>query len=226
MAAASLAFLSACAQQKPIEQKITAFDHTQHQPRILLMPVDIQLSELTAGGLQEPKAEWTDAARRYAVEVLRDEEKKRGDGMIEYRATPGNPDDDLFRELSKLHGIVGSTITLHSVPRFALPSMDGKFDWSLGPEVGKLHERYNADYALFVYIRDSYSSGGRVAVMMVGALVGVHVMGGVQAGYASLVDLRSGDIVWFNKLVRLEGDLRTREAAEETMRKLLNGLPQ
>ena len=30
--------------------------------RVLLMPLDVQLFELTAGGLQEPKAAWTAAA--------------------------------------------------------------------------------------------------------------------------------------------------------------------
>jgi hypothetical protein len=36
------------------------------------------------------------------------------------------------------------------------------------------------------------------------------IMGGVQSGFASLVDLRTGDIVWFNQLGRATGDLRSR----------------
>ena len=191
------------------------------------MPVDIQLSELTAAGLEEPRADWTDSARHYVVDVMRDEQSKRSNRMIEFKDdTESTRDEDLFRELSKLHGVVGATITIHSLPNLALPSKNGKFDWSLGPSVAKLREQYNADYALFIFIRDSYSSGGRVAVMMVGALLGVAVRGGVQTGYASLVDLNTGDIVWFNRLARLEGDLRAREPDQETVRKLLDGLPK
>ena len=32
--------------------------------RVLLIPIDVQLFELTAGGLQEPKADWTAAAEK------------------------------------------------------------------------------------------------------------------------------------------------------------------
>ena len=40
------------------------------------------------------------------------------------------------------------------------------------------------------------------------ALLGAISVGGSQTGYASLVDLNSGRIVWFNDLRRMSGDLR------------------
>jgi hypothetical protein len=52
---------------------------------------------------------------------------------------------------------------------------------------------------------------------MVGALLGAGIPGGSQVGFASVVDLKTGDIVWFNRLVRTTGDLRTAEAATETV---------
>jgi hypothetical protein len=59
-------------------------------------------------------------------------------------------------------------------------------------------------------------------VIVVGALLGVGVQGGTQVGFASVVDLRTGDIVWFNRLLRPQGDLRTPEAAAETVRALVS----
>lgn len=83
-----------------------------------------------------------------------------------------------------------------------------------------------ADHALFVWIRDSYTSAGRVAVqVLAAALPGVAIPGGVQTGFASVVDLSTGDIVWFNRIQRPQGDLRTAEAAAETARTLLEGFP-
>jgi hypothetical protein len=41
-------------------------------------------------------------------------------------------------------------------------------------------------------------------------------------GFASLVDLKTGDIVWFNRLVRAQGDLRTPAAAAETVKALVS----
>ena len=56
-------------------------------------------------------------------------------------------------------------------------------------------------------------------------LLGVGIAGGSQIGYASLVDLNDGRIVWFNDLRRASGDLREAEPAKETVEVLLKGFP-
>jgi len=212
-----------------VQQSITRLNRDVHQPKILLMPVDIELTRLTAAGLEEPRADWTAAAKRNVIEVLREEQRRRGNAMVEYHDDPASAsDDEVFDELSKLHGVVGATIAEQSPPHTALPTKR-TFDWSLGPEVRKFKQRYDADYALFIYIRDSYTGGGRRTAMIVAAalgFIGSAFWGGEQVGYSSLVDLNTGDIVWFSQLDRLRGDLRTKKRAEETLRKLLAGLPR
>ena len=81
----------------------------------------------------------------------------------------------------------------------ALPTKK-EFDWSLGSGTRALADEYDADYALFVTMRDSFASGGRAALIVFGAILGVGIRGGSRYGFASLVDLRTGDIVWFNQL--------------------------
>jgi hypothetical protein len=54
----------------------------------------------------------------------------------------------------------------------------------------------------------------------------VAVQGGSQVGFVSLVDLETGNIVWFNRLARRSGDLRTAESAREVAQTLLEGLPR
>jgi hypothetical protein len=88
-----------------------------------------------------------------------------------------------------------------------------------------LQREFGADYALFVYLRDSYSSEGRKAMMIGLALLGIGVSGGTQVGFASLVDLRTGDIVWFNRLISTVGDLRTLAPAHDAVEELLSGQP-
>ena len=61
-----------------------------------------------------------------------------------------------------------------------------------------------------------------MAVIVVGGLLGAYVPGGSQVGFASVVDLSTGDIVWFNRLVRNTGDLRTPDNAAETVRTLVS----
>ncbi len=219
--------LGACATQS--HQQIAALKRTEvQQPRILLMPLNVQLSEISAGGAMEPKADWTSAAHQHIVSALRAENAKRSVHMVEFaedRAPPARRDD--LVQLNKLHGVVGQSIMMHQyADQLALPTKQGKFDWSLGPSTRALKEVYDADYALFVFVRDSYASAGRAAMIFVGAILGVHVPGGAQIGFASLVDLESGNVVWFNRLARAAGDLRTEQAANETVQLLIADLPK
>lgn len=209
------------------DQSITTFKRTKAQPTILLMPVDVELSELSAGGVPEPKAEWTAAAKRHLEGHLRAIKSERGLNAAEYAPERVRPDiRDEHEQLVRVHGAVGQTILVTRLTQL-LPTKQGKFDWSLGSETRTLKETYDADYAMFVFVRDSYSSAARVAVQVVaGLLFGVVVPGGQQLGFASLVDLETGEIVWFNRLFRGTGDLREAGPARETVEELIKGLPQ
>jgi hypothetical protein len=219
--------LAGCATQS--HQQITALNRVEAKnPRILLMPLNVELSEMSAMGLLEPKADWTQAANKYMIEALRAENAKRNVHMLEFDdgKAPTEKRDDLL-QLSKLHGVVGQSIMVHQyLQPMALPTKEGKFDWSLGPTTRSLKDVYGADYALFVYVRDSYTSAERAAMIFVAAVFRVHLQGGTQVGFASLVDLETGNVVWFNRLARASGDLRNEAAAQETVQTLMAGLPQ
>lgn len=199
-------------------------------PRILMMPPDVELSEVTAGGMTEVNAQWTMAGRDNLKRAVRTHLKAIDARFAEF--TPPSEDSPEYRrfdQLQKMHGLVGTYARIHYVMPGArkLPGKDGKFDWALGPAAVELGGRSEADYALFLYVRDSYTSAGRAAMkFMAAALFGVYVPGGMQTGYASLVDLKTGEIVWFNALFREGGDLRTYEPATETVTMLLDKLPK
>ena len=83
----------------------------------------------------------------------------------------------------------------------------------------------SARYALFVFLRDSYATDGRKAMMALGLLLGVGISLGQQIGFASLVDLNDGRVVWFNLLNAQSGDLRDAASASKSVAKLLDGVP-
>jgi hypothetical protein len=197
-------------------------------PKIVVMPLDVELAQLTAGGVQEPHSEWTEQALKLMRAALEQEAARRKVQLVDFNADHGAPEDrETSADLVKLHRAVGSAVLLHQYnPGLALPSKEGKFDWSLGPSVAAIARSHQADYALFLFVRDSYATAGRVAIIVVGALLGVGVPGGAQVGFASVVDLKSGDIVWFNRLVRPGGDLRTPDAAAETVKELVSDAMQ
>ena len=48
--------------------------------------------------------------------------------------------------------------------------------------------------------------------------------GGIQQGFATLVDLKSGKVVWFNYLVSEVGDIRTAQGANDMVKRLLSSM--
>lgn len=199
---------------------------SQETVSVLLMPIDIELSILTTGGVKEVRADWTATAERLASEALKRELAQHHDEMVLYEE-PSDPETShLHNQITKLHAAVGSTMFVYSaLPSLTPPTAKDYSEWSLGDEVSSLRETSGADYALFVYIRDSYASAGRKALIGIGALLGVAASAGSQIGFATLVDLRDGSVVWFNKLARGTGDLRTKSAAQETIAHLMEDLP-
>jgi|GEM_PF-187102 len=194
---------------------------------VLLIEPDVILFELTTGGLEEPRADWTQAAKTNVGKTLDRILREHGDKLFPFQVPLDSPDRvHTYEQVLKLHEAVGQTILIHKyMPYYNLPTKEGRFDWSLGESLTTLKERTRADYALFIYLRDSYASPGRTALMVTAALFGIGIQGGLQLGFASLVDLQTGQIVWFNRLFRTVGDLRTPEAAEKAVQQLLTNIP-
>jgi len=228
VAAFLLAGLAGCATQS--YRTIDVLPRGAAAPRILVMPPDIELSELTAGGSVEMNAEWTRAAERHLKTAIREHLQRIHASFVEYRAPADDaPEAEILDQLQPLHATVGQSIlAFHFEPQKRLPSKKDKFDWSLGPAVTHLAGHADADYALFVWVRDSYSSPARVALQFVAAMAGgIPVGGGVQTGLCSLVDLKTGQVVWFNALKpREEGDMRELEATRRTTAFLLDRMPK
>ncbi|NKB42928.1 MAG: hypothetical protein GKS03_01495 [Alphaproteobacteria bacterium] len=217
-----LVALSACTTTRVDVAEDININWTTEQKRVLLVEPDVQLGELTAGGTFEPRADWTQSAQRY---ITREASRIMRGGAIDLVQIDKLEDPREF-QLTKLHGAVGQAALVHLfTPGMALPNKTKAMDWTLGPGTNIMRDRYDADYALFMYVRDSYTTAGRAFLMVGAAMFGVGVQGGTQVGYTSLVDLRTGDVIWFNLLTSSGGDLRTAEPAREVVQKLLEGLP-
>ena len=214
--------VAGCAGDMAKTASMANFQWSSPNKRILLVRPDVMLSELTAGGVQEPRADWTETARGFIAKDIAEHFSKMGAEVV-HADNLTNPHDV---QLAKLHGVVGQAIMTHLyVSALKLPNKGNALDWTLGPGATDMHDRYGSDYALFIFVRDSYSSAGRVAFQIGAAILGVGIPGGQQIGFASLVDLRTGNIVWFNRLLSGSGDLRTEQPAQKTVDNLIKGLP-
>jgi len=190
--------------------------------RVLLMDADVECSIVTASGLVEPKADWTRQCRESVQAALAGFMSDRRAELVLYdgSAVP-NGRAPRYRELAKLYEAVGRSI----LKRDEYPTAEDKTDWTMGPGVRIIRDDHDADYALFIYLRDQYETGGRVATRLAFAMLGVITTPATQDGFASLVDLETGDIVWFNELFSTAGDLRDKQSACDAIDDLLDGSP-
>jgi hypothetical protein len=213
------------------------FTPPQGDYRLLVMRPDVTVNSVTTGGVEQPRADWTEEARPNLVAALRAQQAARGGKVqiLAHRNELRGVSEDEVADLERLHSAVGNSIALHKYlgaylptkPRYAL-------DYTLGEDAVALGRKTGYDYALFMHADDSIVSGGRVALQVLGiagCFVGFcapNIGGGGQFAYASLVDLKTGDVVWFNVVqtgsqiagIKM-GDMRTPDGAAQLVERLL-----
>lgn len=212
------------------------FTPPQGDYRLLVMRPDVTVNSLTTGGLPQPRADWTEQARANIINAVRTQQAARGGKALvlaRRNELPGVPADQIA-ELERLHFAVGQSIALHKYSGAALPSKRGRgLEYTLGQDAVALGRRTGFDYALFLHAEDNIASAGRTALQVLGVagcVVGFCAPSGGsnQLAYASLVDLRTGEVVWFNVVktgsqlpgVKF-GDIRTPEGAAQMVERLL-----
>ena len=200
---------------------IRTFD--QNNTKILLMPIDIEICELSLAGLCEPKADWTQNSKENIILGFQEILKTRNASLVKFKKKINN---DSINQIIKLHTQTGHEIINNEYGQFSMPTKE-EFNWSIGKKVNLLNFEDKSDYALFLFFRDQYSSQERVVYSILTAVLfpGVIPIGGRQVAFASLVDLKNGNIVWFNGYYRSYGDVRDFENAKKTLGKLFEQFP-
>ena len=206
-----------------MEPKYTIRVFTQDSPKILLMPVDIEICELTIAGMCEPSASWTQSSKENIIISFEEILNTRNAILKKYNK---NKQNDEIIQLIKLHTQIGQEIINNEYGAFELPTKK-EFNWTLGKKVKLLKQKNNSDYAIFIFFRDQYSSTERVIYSIITAVLfpGIIPIGGSQIAFASLVDLNNGEITWFNGYYRSFGDVRDLENARNTVNKLFEEFP-
>lgn len=234
LAAASAIATAGCVQTRQFAD--VEFQPPQGDYDLLVMRPHVSVGSVTTGGLVEPRAEWTEQARAHIMEALRQQQAGRGGRttILEDRSGVPGMTEQRVADIERLFSAVTNAIAVHRYAGLTLPTKRRQgIDWTLGEEAVALGRATGAEYALFLYAQDAHASDGRTALQVLG-LVGCFIGfcapqgGGGQAAYASLVDLRSGDVVWFNVLQTGSqlpgvtfGDLRTQDGAAQMVERLL-----
>lgn len=196
---------------------------------IVLMRPDVQVGQLQVGGAIEPNADWTKAARDNLFTAMQAHNKALGLQMTQMGDVDGEPGKTVA-DYEALHRAVATAILTHKYGGPKLPTKKDRFDWTLGSGTQALAQTTGANYALFFVGRDNFASGGRKAMQVAGALgclIGFCMIttGGQHIYYASLVELSTGNVVWFNVQRGSKGDIREADGARGMIDTVLDSLP-
>lgn len=228
MAASTAMVFSPTASQAQSKQSLTkeafAFSATG-QVRVVLFRPDVSVGEQSTGGLDQPNAGWTEMAREQLTAALG---KAQAERNIELKLMPELAGDDakVMSDYRRLFKTVADSVIKHRLFGLdPLPTKEDKFDWTLGDGASRLGALGGGDYGLFFYTLDSYESGSRKMARLLASQMGAEQPSETNMGYAGLVDLKTGDLVWINVDVKMAGDVRTSEGAALRITELLDGFP-
>lgn len=225
---------SACVQTRQFAD--LQFTPPQGDFELLVLRPDVNVGQIGAGGVVQPRADWTQQAETNIAAALQAQQAERG-GKVVFagrRDQVAGADPELVAEVERLNYAVAQSIVLHKYYGMYLPTKRGKgLEYTLGQDAVELGRKTGLDYMLFLHAEDNRASTGRTALQVVGiagCVIGFCAPSGGsnQMAYASLVDLHTGEVVWFNVLQTGSqlpgvtfGDIRTPEGAAQMVERLL-----
>jgi hypothetical protein len=192
-----------------------------------LLPPDIKIYELSAGGVTELRDEWSAAGREAVLQGLTEALRDRGVAIKPLAVDPSlqRPVEDV----TVLYRAVSGSIIEHTYKQHPFPAKLENFDYSVGP-LDPLLQRSQADAMVIVYGVDQISTNGRKALrgvgLVLGAVTGQPVLSqGTTAVTIALVD-RSGSVLWYKIAADSGGfDLRDARSAKTFVQRLVADFP-
>ncbi|WP_264579945.1 MULTISPECIES: hypothetical protein [unclassified Sphingobium] len=200
------------------------------QKKILLFRPAVRVGAQSTGGMFEPNAEWTEKAKANIEAALTQYQSRLGNQVVVAPEAYGEQDQNLQEYMSLFSAVSQAVIEYQFFVGNRLPTKkrDNKeqvFEWSLGDGVARLPGAQDADYGLFIYNRDAYGSTGRKVLQIMALMGGVSVTSGEHMGFAGLVDLKTGDLLWLNADGQMGGDVREPDGSEKRVAQLLEDFP-
>ena len=205
------------------------FAPPQGDYKLLVMRPDVAVGSVTTGGLVEPRADWTETARAKLLAALRAQQAGRGGNvLILDRRDSAARSRCRHGRRARAASLCGRQLDRASQIFGRLPADQAR----QGPRLDAWRGCRRARPAHRLWIMRCSSTprtasprpaGWRLQVLGVaGCLVGFcapNIGGAGQFAYACLVDLRTGEVVWFNVLqtgsqvagIKM-GDIRTERA--------------
>jgi hypothetical protein len=194
--------------------------------KVVLLPPQVFVYELSAGGVPTRMADWETTARNNLVTAAT--RLSHESGLFELVPAPVlDPQlaDQLEAHIGLYERVAQSVFVYGRGDMDAWAHKKNEFDYTVGPGLAFLREQTGADAALIVLGSDFISSGGRRAAFVAGLLLGVVMPLGQSFITAGIVDLTTGDVLWMSFDSSASMDSRTSSDVDSLMSDLYETWP-
>jgi hypothetical protein len=194
-----------------------------------VLPPDITLNSLGAGGVAERRDDWTEMARANARQVL---ESVRPERIVYVRDLDTRAElADEIAEVQALFELIDMNLLLSYSPlQVVPPSARGSLDYSVG-SIDRILDAAQADALLVVRGVDDIFATDRKALAVAGFILAAAAgtsfnMSSGEAHLSAALIGRDGTILWYDWVGDAGmGDLRKPEGVRATIERLLRSMP-
>lgn len=194
--------------------------------KVVLLPPQVFVFELSAGGVPTRMADWEAAARDNLASAAT--RLARESGLFELVPAPrlDSPELDQLEAHIGLYDRVAQSVFVYGRGnQSAWAHKKNEFDYTVGPGLAFLRAQTDADAALIVLGSDYISTGGRKAAFVAGLALGIVMPLGQSFIAAGIVDLKTGDVQWMSFDSSSSMDSRNPADVDDLMRDLYQTWP-
>jgi hypothetical protein len=193
--------------------------------KVVLLPPQVFVYELSAGGVPTRMADWEATARGNLAAAATRLSREAGFELLPAPALDPLLADQLEAHIGLYERVAQSVFVYGRGDMDAWAHKKNEFDYTVGPGLAFLREQTGADAALIVLGSDYISSGGRRAAFIAGLMLGVVMPLGQSFITAGIVDLTTGDVLWMSFDSSASMDSRTPADVDALMHNLYQTWP-
>lgn len=214
----------ACAQYRHVSLQ----NNTQALPnKILVLPADVLVREMSAGGMLEKVPEWTQQSSENLTNAMIELGKSSGKfSIVELPPLTGEEREQLEQAIATFMTVGATAHNMLLMGGDAWAHKKREFDYTLGPILSFLKQKTGADAAMMLAGDDIVSSGGRKAAVIFAAALGVGLSTGRSLALTSVVDLATGNFLWMHYDQSMSKDLKDYASAQEMAAQIMARYPE
>lgn len=218
--------LCACSTLPNYRSESVDAERLERLRRVVVVPPEIQMFEVSAGGVPERVKGWSEQAAGAVRASLRQTLLRYGLELVDLPPLDAKDQELMERHLAMFRRIGEAIAFVQDSHDSVWTTRRNQLEFTVGDGLAALGRRLDADGFLFVDGVDFISTTGRRLIFALSTLAfGLPVVPlGTAYLQAGVLEAQSGDVLWFGRDYRFAaGDLREPETAQRLTTQVFAG---